>query len=218
MVKSTGGPQGEQRDNAQPKASRKPRGRPRSEQARKAILKSAYDLLTEQGVARLTIEAVAARAGVGKPTIYRSWSNARELAMAALLAEPDSETTVPQTDVPESDAPIQDLTRQVCQVISIFATLRGRQVTQMMAAAEPDSELSKAFRNQIILKCREDGRTILHRAQTKNLVRTPLDIDLVLDLIYGPIFYRLLAGHEKLSEQTGREIVELVIRGVESPA
>ena len=210
MVKSTAGPQGEQRANTPPKGPPKaPRGRPRSEQARKAILKSAHDLLTEQGVGRLTIEAVAARAGVGKPTIYRTWSNARELAMAALLAEPNAEAAVPETD-----APIDDLTRQVCQVIAIFATLRGRQVTQMMAAAEPDSELSKAFRNQIILKCREDGRTILHRAQAKNLVRTPLDVDLVLDLIYGPIFYRLLAGHEKLSEETGREIIELVMQGV----
>jgi len=186
-----------------------PRGRPRSEKARRAILKSAYDLLTEQGVGRLTIEAVAARTGVGKPTIYRSWSNARELAMAALLARPETEP-----DLPESDAPIADLTRQVCQVISVFASLRGRQVTQMMAAAEPDSELSKAFRNQIILKRREDGRAILVRAQEAGLVHKSVDLDLVLDMIYGPIFFRLLAGHEHLSEQTGREIVEMVLHGV----
>lgn len=210
MVETTG----KQKTVRQSKAalsgsSRGKAGRPRSQQARRAILKAAYELLTEHGVGRLTIEAVAARAGVGKPTIYRTWSNARELAMAALLARPEAETDLPQTD-----APIEDLIRQVRQVISIFATLRGRQVTQMMAAAEPDSELSKAFRNQIILKCREDGRAILERAQAAGLVRTSVDLDLVLDTIYGPIFYRLLAGHEKLTEQTGREIVEMVMRGI----
>lgn len=208
MAKGTDRPKAAQGPESARGASR---GRPRSERARRAILKSAYDLLIEQGVGRLTIEAVAARAGVGKPTIYRTWSNARELAMAALLARPETET-----DLPETNAPIADLTRQVCQVISVFASLRGRQVTQMMAAAEPDSELSKAFRNQIILKCREDGRAILRRAQEADLVREVIDLDLVLDMIYGPIFYRLLAGHEGLSEQTGRDIVEMVMRGVRS--
>lgn len=205
MAKQPGGPAG-----GPPRGLR---GRPRSEQARKAILECAYDLLAEHGVGRLTIEAVAARAGVGKPTIYRTWSNARELAMAALLAQPDTQATVPETG-----SPIEDLARQVCQVISIFATLRGRQITQMMAAAEPDSELSKAFRNQIILKCREDGRVILERAQSMGLVRMSVDLDLALDLIYGPIFYRLLAGHAKLSEQTGRTIVAMVMEGIKESA
>lgn len=213
MDKAAGKRQKLERDKTSPAVSPVgKRGRPRSQQARQAILRAAYELLTKHGVGRLTIEAVAARAGVGKPTIYRNWSNARELAMAALLARPETEV-----DLLETDAPVEDLARQVSQVISIFATLRGRQVTQMMAAAEPDSELSKAFRNQIILKCREDGRAILQRAQAAGLVRKTVDLDLALDVIYGPIFYRLLAGHEKLSEQTGEEIVEMVMQGIKVP-
>ena len=66
---------------------RKP-GRPRSERARQAILRSAFDLLQEVGPTRLTVEAVAARAGVGKPTIYRYWANAQDLAMAAMSVGP----------------------------------------------------------------------------------------------------------------------------------
>jgi len=187
----------------------KGRGRPRSERAREAILKTAYELLMEDGVGRLTIEAVAGRAGVGKPTIYRNWSNARELAMAALLARP-----VLEQSLIETASPIDDLRRQVCQVISVFSSLRGRQVTQMMAASEPDSELSKAFRNRIILKSREEGRDILIRSQSQGLVRRDIDMDVVLDLIYGPIFYRLLVGHAKIDTQFGRDIVAAVFEGM----
>lgn len=189
--------------------SRRPRGRPRSEKARKAILKCAYDLLMEDGVGRLTIEAVASRAGVGKPTIYRSWANARELAMAALLAKP-----TPPSSPTETASPLDDLDRQVSRVISIFSSLRGRQITQMMAASEQESELSKAFRNQIILTCREEGRVILQRAQAQNLVRADIDMEVVLDLVYAPIFYRLLVGHAKLTEQVGQEIVVTVLAGI----
>lgn len=193
-----------------PKSS-KPRGRPRSEKARKAILKCAYGLLIEDGVGRLTIEAVANRAGVGKPTIYRSWANARELAMAALLAQP-----APPSSATETASPLDDLDRQVSRVISIFSSLRGRQITQMMAASEQESELSKAFRNQIILTCREEGRVILERAQAHELVRKNIDMEVVLDLVYGPIFYRLLVGHAVLTEQVGQNIVATVLAGIRS--
>ena len=189
----------------------KPRGRPRSESARKAILKCAYDLLIEDGIGRLTIEAVANHAGVGKPTIYRSWANARELAMAALLAQP-----APPSSSTETASPLDDLDRQVSRVISIFSSLRGRQITQMMAASESESELSKAFRNQIILTCREEGRVILERAQAHELVRKSIDMEVVLDLVYGPIFYRLLVGHAELTEQVGQKIVATVLAGIRS--
>jgi len=184
-------------------------GRPRSERARQAILKAAYNLLIEDGVGRLTIEAVAARAGVGKPTIYRTWANAGELAMAALMARPAAEPSLAATA-----SPLDDLQRQVCQVIDIFSSLRGRQIARMMAASESDSELSKAFRNRIILKCREEGRAILLRAQALETVRRDLDVEVVLDLIYGPIFYRLLVGHGTLDDRFGREIVRSLKEGM----
>jgi AcrR family transcriptional regulator len=189
---------------------RKP-GRPRDLGARSKILEAAYGLLMEQGLGRLTVEAVAARAEVGKPTIYRYWANAQELAMAALLVRP------PALDAGEAGRTARaKLAAQVGGVIAAFATPRGRQIALIMAATEGESELSKAFRNQIILGCREAGRAILTRAVERREIVPLDDMETVLDTIYGPIFYRLLAGHLPLDKAFGEGVVALVLRGLES--
>src|SRR5215471_3086980 len=90
---------------AEPKSSRpdRPRGRPRSVAARRAILKATHELLAEGGLSSVTIEGIAARAGVGKPTIYRTWPNAHAVAMAALME--GSETDEPANPAGPSKSP-----------------------------------------------------------------------------------------------------------------
>lgn len=185
-------------------------GRPRDEAAAGKILAAAYALLLEQGLGRLTVEAVAARAEVGKPTIYRYWANAQELAMAALMERP---LTVEAGS--EARPAAEALKAQVGGVIAAFATPRGRQIALTMAATERDSELSKAFRNQVILGCREAGRAILERAAERGEIALGGEMETVLDTLYGPIFYRLLAGHLPLDAAFGEGVVGLVMRGLE---
>ena len=187
---------------------RKP-GRPRDEAAEQKILAAAYGLLLEQGLERLTVEAVAARAEVGKPTIYRYWANAQELAMAALMARPL------EVEAGGEARPVAEALRaQVDGVIAAFATPRGRQITLTMAATDGESELSKAFRNQVILGCREAGRAILERGAARGEVAVGDQMETVLDTLYGPIFYRLLAGHLPLDAAFGEGVVALVMRGL----
>lgn len=193
-------------------AEQKRRGRPRSAQAEAAILKAARELLDDAGPARLTIEAVAARAKVGKPTIYRYWANARELAMAALMARmPDA------PGIEESQSAMADLRTHVRGLIARFSTTRGKQTALMLATAERDSEMFKAFRNQVVMTGREEGRAILTRAQTSGEVRADLPIETTLDLIYGPIFFRLLTVHAPLTQSFADEIVGLISSGVKAP-
>ena len=192
----------------EPSVKKKP-GRPRSEKARQAILKAAAKLLDEGGMGRVTMEAVAQRAGVGKPTIYRSWPNAQALAMAALMAQP-----APDTGVKKTGSALADLRRQLRKVVDTFSTTRGRQVSRMMAAAEQDSEIAKVFRNQVILKSREEGRVLLVRAREAGDIRADVDIDVVLDAIYGPLFYRLLIGHAPLDHAFADRVLDLVIAGI----
>ncbi len=193
-------------------AEQKRRGRPRSAQAEAAILKAARELLDDAGPARLTIEAVAARAKVGKPTIYRYWANARELAMAALMARmPDA------PDVVESQSALADLRTHVRGLIARFSTTRGKQTALMLATAERDSEMFKAFRNQVVMKGRQEGREILARAQASDEVRADLPIETTLDLIYGPIFFRLLTVHAPLTQVFADEIVSLISSGLKKP-
>jgi AcrR family transcriptional regulator len=187
------------------------RGRPRSEKARRAILGAAYELMTDQGSGRLTVEAVAVKAGVGKPTIYRYWPNAKALEMAAMLEHP-----VPDTHVNAGQSAVSDLHQQLEKVVAIFTERRGRQMAQMIAASEQDSELSKLFRNTVILKSREEGRAILERAINEQNIRADLNIEMALDMIYGPLFYRLLVGHATLNASFASDLVATAMAGFAS--
>lgn len=175
---------------SQAPAKRRP-GRPPSAAARARALEAARTILLRDGLGRLTIEAVAAASGTGKPTLYRHWANAQELAMEALIAEAEP-------PAPGPGAPRQALAAQLRRLIVAFASTRGRQITLALASADPDSEFTRAFRNRVILASREAGRTLINRAVADHDLRPPADMEALLDMIYGPLFFRLLAGHQPL--------------------
>lgn len=187
----------------------RPRGRPRSTEARAAILRATREILNEGGLTAVTMEGIAARAGVGKPTIYRAWPNAHAVAMAAMM---ETKTKAPK--VAPSRSAIADLKQQLRGVAEVFASRMGRQVTSMIAAASTDSELSKVFRNHFILARREEGRAILMRATAAKEVRRGIDVDVALDMIYGPVFYRLLMGHAALDDKFTDAVVDHALKGL----
>jgi AcrR family transcriptional regulator len=187
---------------------RKP-GRPPSELARKQVLDTAYRILMSEGLGRLSIDRVAAESGVSKPTIYRTWTNAHELAMGAFMAQPQADTA-PRDGSSARTA----LAAHLRSVIETFATQRGRQITLTMASADPDSELSKAFRNQVILKSREAGRRLIEQARAAREIRPDFNLEAVLDMLYGPLFFRLLVGHLPLSAELADQLVDTLFEGI----
>ena len=180
------------------------RGRPRSEAARQKVLASALEILENKGLARVTIEAVAAAAGVGKPTIYRSWANAHGLSMAALMAQEVEDTTNCTTD-----SGLEQLRQQLHGVIGRFSARAGKQAALLLATADPESEISKGFRNQVIMKSRAEGRDILNEIFGEGTQPT-VPIESLLDMIYGPIFYRLLTRHAPLDPTLADDIVGMI--------
>jgi AcrR family transcriptional regulator len=172
-------------------------------------VRAARELLDEVGLTGLTIEAVAARSGVSKPTIYRSWPNAQALAMTAFL-----ETTTPDVSFRRSGSALGDLRAQLRKVAETFATRTGRNVAAMMAAAQGETELAKAFRNHFILESREEGRRLLARGIEDGELRADIDIDVTLDLIYAPLYFRLLVGHGPLDAAFTDRLLEHATRGV----
>ena len=186
-------------------------GRPRNEAARGAVLEAAYRIVMNEGVGRLTVERVSSETGVGKPTIYRSWANAHELAMAAFMAQPEEEFKTPK------GSGRHRLKSHLRSVIKTFSTPRGRQITLTMASAEQESELAKAFRNQVILKSRETGRALLEQAIASGSVKTELEIEAILDMLYGPVFFRLLVGHKQLNAALSDQVVDLLFDGIAQP-
>lgn len=183
-------------------SEKKPRGRPPSQAARRKALKAAHDILMQEGFGRLSIEAVAQRSGVGKPTIYRNWANASELAMAALMAGNDDPLE------PEGRTLRAALSSQMQSLVQAFATTRGRQITMTLAAADPESEMTRAFRNRVILSSRAAGADLIEAATARNEITAPGDPDTVLDMIYAPIFYRLLIGHRPLDSAFAEALVD----------
>ncbi len=192
------------------------RGRPRSDKARLAILRAARELIEENGLAALTMEGIAARAGVGKPTVYRWWPDRHAVAMASLM---ESESVSGSTGVGQGSGPrrrstIEALQEQLKRVAEVFAQPVGRAAARMIAAADSDSELSRAFRNHFIIARREEGRTLLERAIEQQEIRPDTDVEIALDMIYGAVFFRLLMGHAPLSEALARQIITEAFRGL----
>ncbi len=182
------------------------RGRPRDPRTRAAILAAARALLDKGGLTAVTIEAIAAKAGVSRPTIYRYWPNAPAVAMAAFL-EASGAPAAGKT----SRSPLAALRAQLHALADAFAAPAGRSVAAMVAAAQSETELAKAFRNEFIARNRDAARELLERCVAERLVAPPADIDLVLDLVFGPLFYRLLMGHAPITRGFVDQLLDAVI-------
>ncbi|MBP7779506.1 MAG: TetR/AcrR family transcriptional regulator [Acidobacteria bacterium] len=189
-----------------------PRGRPRSAAARARVLQAARALLEAQGPGAVTIEAVAARSGVSKPTIYRTWPNAPAVLMAALMDRPPASPTSRRRS-----PTVAGLRQQLRGIARTFASRTGRTVTMMLASAEADTELTKAFRHHFILARREEGRQLLVAAVATGELRHDLDVDVALDQLYGPIFFRLLVGHAPADEAFVNRLLAAVVGGLAAP-
>ncbi|UXI66877.1 TetR/AcrR family transcriptional regulator [Tahibacter amnicola] len=192
-----------------PEPARRSRGRPRNLEARQAILAAARDLMAAGGPGAVTMEAVAARAGVGKPTVYRWWPDRHAVAMAALMSEVPTDSA----DTPAL-SPVAALHQHLRDVAAAFATPSGRNAASLIAAADSATELAKAFRNHFVMARREEGRALLASAVEAGELRADLDADIALDLLYGPVFFRLLMGHAPLSAAAVDAVIANVLRGL----
>jgi AcrR family transcriptional regulator len=187
---------------------RRPPGRPRSEQARVAILRSALKILAESGFSDLTIEGVAERAAVGKATVYRWWPD-----KGALIADAFASNTTRKLRFPDTGSVRKDLSLQMRQLIKILGSRQGRIVSAMLAAGQSDPLLLASFRERFMMPRRHEAYTILHRAIRRGELRRNLDLDLLLDALYGPIYMRFLIQHDRLTPGFVDGLCALVLEG-----
>lgn len=190
-------------------ASAPRRGRPRSEAARRRILASARKLLEQHGLTGVTMEGIAAHASVGKPTVYRYWPNAQAVAMDSFL-----ETADEAPGTARRDAPLAALRRHLRAIAAAFASPAGRSTAAMIAASQNDSELAKVFRNRFILQSRQRGRELLELAVAAGEITAPADFEVALDLIYAPLYFRLLIGHGRLDAAFTDALLQMALQGL----
>jgi len=194
---------------------KRPPGRPRSEESRQSILRSTLKLLKQEGgFPELSIEAIAADAGVGKTTVYRWWPSKAALVADAFSASADNELRFPDTGNVRSD-----MSLQMRRLIRIFRSDRGKIVAALLAGGQSDEELIEAFRERFLWPRRRQAYQTLQRGIDRGELPADSDLDLILDALYGPIYMRFLIRHAKLDEGFADEICGLVLKGLgASPA
>jgi AcrR family transcriptional regulator len=171
-------------------------GRPRRSATGHAILTATREILAETGVHGLTIEGVAARSGVAKTTIYRRWRSKEDLALAALLEvirqEPQASPRLGRTETALTAA----LGRLVKRLDS---KLYGRVIRGLISDLGVDPVLARGFREQVLAHRVAELRALLQRGIERGELRPDLDTEVAIDLLLGPIYYRLLMSGEPLT-------------------
>ena len=187
---------------------KRPPGRPRSEEARLAILRASLKVLAKTGFSDFSIEEVAERAQVGKATVYRWWPD-----KAALVADAFASSTVSKLHFPDTGSIYTDLSQQMRQVIKIFRSPRGRIVSAILAAGQSDKTLITAFRDRFMMPRRQEAYATLDRGIARGELSKNIDRDLLLDSLYGPIYMRFLIQHDELTPEFVASLCALVLRG-----
>jgi AcrR family transcriptional regulator len=181
-------------------------GRPRRSATGHAILLATRQILAQGGVHELTVEGVAERSGVAKTTIYRRWRSKEDLALAALLEVIREEP--PARHLGSTRDALRTYLEQL--VKNVNSRLYGRILRGLISEMAVDRELALGFREQVLARRITAIRGLLQRGIERGELRHGLDLEIAIDLLLGPIYYRLLMSGEPLTSA----LVERLVRAV----
>jgi AcrR family transcriptional regulator len=185
-------------------------GRPRSPEAHAAILRAALELAVEGGLRGLSMEAIAARAGVGKATIYRRWKSKEALfaeAIALIALNPE---------VPDTGSVRGDFEAVSGAAVGRMAPEAFRVLPRLMADAADDPELREALHAALVRPRRAAIATIVRRGIDRGELRADLDVDLVGDILIGPLIARVLlsGGDPRALDGLPMRVFETLLHGI----
>lgn len=183
-------------------------GRPRSERRHKAILETALDLVTELGFRAVSVELIAAKAGVAKTTIYRRWPNKAAVVMDAFMER------LLRTQFPTTRKITDSILLQMRSMARAFRSKDGAVLRALLAEAQFDAELAAAFRERWTLPRRNIALAVLQEAISQGELRSDIDLEATIDLLYAPMYYRLQMGTAPLSDSYIDEIFAQVMEGL----
>ena len=189
------------------------RGRPRSEEAHRAILAAVVELLAEHGLGGLTIEAVAARAGVGKTTIYRRWETKNDLVLAAM------EQLRPPGPPPDTGSLLGDLGALVAvQRERLEASQLPRVIPRVLGESLDDPDLHAQIVERAVNPIRAILGEIVRRALDRGELREDLDVETMIDVLHASPIYALLMARGAIDAVSGvpERVVPLLLEGVSS--
>jgi AcrR family transcriptional regulator len=188
----------------------KSRGRHRSDESERAILTATLHLLKQQPLRDITIEAIAREAGVGKVTIYRWWPSKAYVALDAFSKTMNKTISVPDTGNGEND--LVELLRLTMN----FYSSTGQMFSEFLAECKNDPQFAIVFRERFLKPRREASREVLERSINRGEIDSAVDREVVLDMIFGPMVFRLMAGHGPLNRKEATTMISTLFRGIEN--
>jgi AcrR family transcriptional regulator len=184
------------------------RGRKRSLESRAAILAAARTLIREIGYAELTIEGIAARAGVGKQTIYRWWRSRADVLLEALADEADLEISIADRGSYRAD-----LEAFLTDTFRLAEAPNTRRILQtLMAEAQLDTEFGARFRVAFLERRRDALRALLRRAADRGDLPARPAPETVLDLVFGALWYRILGTGQPVDDALAADLLAVLAR------
>ncbi|HEX4833290.1 MAG TPA: TetR/AcrR family transcriptional regulator [Trebonia sp.] len=185
----------------------------RGEQARDKILAAAGELMMQGDLSAVTMEAIAARAGVSKRTLYKYWPSRGAVALEGFMRRAATSWTVPAG----ASAP-QALEALVVAAARLFAqTPAGPLMRSLIADAQSQQEIADALRDQWLRPRRAVAADLIAAGIAAGELRADLDMEIALDLLFAPVYYRLLLGHEPLDVGFAAALARAVIGGLSRP-
>ncbi|MHA3700811.1 TetR-like C-terminal domain-containing protein [Jatrophihabitans sp. YIM 134969] len=186
-------------------------GRPRDETRRTAILTAAGELMLEGGLAAATMEAIAARAGVSKQTIYNWWPSRGAVALEGFMLRAD-----PWGRVPDDVSAADGLRILAVELVRLFRSPAGALMRSLIVEAQSQPEVADALRDQWLAPRRAATVALVERGITSGEFRADTDVAIAMDHVFAPIYYRLLLGHGPLTERFARDAVDQVLAGLQA--
>lgn len=191
----------------------KGRGRQRSSESEEAILKATLQLLKEKPLRDITVDAIARKAGVGKMTIYKWWPSKAYVALDAFRKKMNRVVAMPDTGDTE-----RDLAELLYSIMSFYISPTGRIFSQFLAESQSDPEFAALFREHFLKPRRESAGAFLDRAMKQGVIDCTLNREILLDLIFGPMVFRLMAGHAPLNRAESDAMIATLLRGIRGDA
>jgi AcrR family transcriptional regulator len=169
------------------------------------VYRAVLTLLAESSYANLSLDAVATRAQVARLTLYRRWQSKPRLVAEAIV---DSLGSAP---APDTGCTRSDLLEGVQTLSTAFQGRLGRVLPGLVAALAEEPSLARSFREQVLIPRRSSMAAALRRGIERGDLRPDLDIELALDLLAAPLYYRALFGHARITSQTPADVVDAVL-------
>ncbi|MCP3758133.1 TetR/AcrR family transcriptional regulator [Streptomyces sp. TBY4] len=193
--------------SSSPSASR---GRPRDPRSHEAIVSAATELVIEVGYAATSIGAVAARAGVGKDTVYRRWRGKPELVFEAVFTTTDSAPT------PDTGTLSGDLTALLRDLIDEFhAPAAAAALPGLLADFAADPALKARIRSEFLAPSKERLQIVFERAVARGEIAAGVPVDLVLDTLAGAVFFHIGLVGEQPDPQLADRLAGIIAKGIE---